>query len=259
MEFGYFTLSDNRYPGQPALGRAVHQGHLRRGAVRREGRAELGLDRRASFQPSGRQRLAAGDAGAARRRHDQAPAGARRDAAAGASSAACRRGMGDARPAVGRPGRFRRRPRLRPQGVRAVPGAVRRVGRAVRRGAGDRVARLDRAGQVVHKGKFYQFKDVEIRPQAGAAAAAALRGLLLAAVDGACGQERLERDLRAVRGGHGLWLAGRCGARLSRDLRDRSSSGRCGGPCAPTSCTSPRRRRRSSTARKRWCAISRTR
>src|SRR5204863_1950670 len=56
---------------------------------------------------------------------------------------------------------------------------------------------------------------------AGPDAAAAVRGLLLAAVDGACGQERLERDLRPVRRRDGLWLARRCGARLSRNLRDR--------------------------------------
>ena len=153
MQFGYFTLSDNRYPDNPRAAEDFIKDIYRRGAVRREGRAELGLDRRAPFQPPGRQRLAAGDPGAARRRHDQAPAGARRDAAAGASSAACRRGVGDARPAVGRPRRFRRRPRLRPQGVRAVPGAVRRLGRAVRRGAGDRVARLDRDRQVVAQGQ----------------------------------------------------------------------------------------------------------
>ena len=185
----------------------------------REGRAELGLDRRASFQPFGRQRLAARDPGAACGRHDEAAAGARGHAAAGASSAACRRGMGDARSAVGRSRRFRRRPRLRPQGVRAVPGAVRRLGRAVRRRAGDRVARLDRARQVVAQGQVLPVRRRRDPAAAGADAAPALRRLLLAAVDGARGQQRLERDLRAVRRRHGLRLAGRCRARLSRDLR----------------------------------------
>ena len=153
---------------QHALGRGLHQGHLRRGPLRREGRAELGLDRRAPFQPAGRQRLAARHAGPACRRHDQAPARACGDAPAGAPSAACRRGMGDARPAVGRPGRFRRRPRLRPQGVRAVPGLVRRLGRAVRRRPRDRVARLDRARQVVAQGQVLRVQGRRDPAQAGA-------------------------------------------------------------------------------------------
>jgi len=52
MQFGYFTLSDTAIPtirGRPRL----HQGHLCRGFVRRDDRPELGLDRRASFQPLG--------------------------------------------------------------------------------------------------------------------------------------------------------------------------------------------------------------
>ena len=158
---------------QSATGRGLHQGHLCRGAVRREDRPELGLDRRAPFQPSGRQRLAAGDPGPACRRHDQASPGARRDAVAGASSAACRRGMGDARSAVGWPRRLRRRPRLRPQGVRAVPGPVRRLGRAVRRRAGDRVARLDRDRQVVAQGQVLRIQGRRDPAAAGAEAACA--------------------------------------------------------------------------------------
>ena len=150
---------------QSAQRRGFHQGHLRRGAVRREGRAELGLDRRAPFQPPGRQRLAAGDPGAARRRHDQAPPGARRDAAAGASSAACRRGVGDARSAVGRPRRFRRRPRLRPQGIRALPGPFDDSAELFAEGLEIVWRAWTETGKWSHKGKFYEFKDVEIRPR----------------------------------------------------------------------------------------------
>ena len=114
-------------------------------------------------------------------------------------------------------------------------------------------------GKWSHKGKFYEFKDVEIRPRPAQKPLAPLRRLLLAALDGARRQERLERDLRAVRRRHGLWLAGRRRARLQARPARAATSGRCGGPCAPTSCTSPRHRPRSSTARKRWCATSRTR
>ena len=39
------------------------------------------------------------------------------------------------------------------------------LGRAVRRRPRDRVARLDRPGKWSHKGRFYEFKDVEIRPR----------------------------------------------------------------------------------------------
>ena len=55
---------------QSARARGLHQGHLRRGVVGREDRPPLGLDRRASFQPFRRQRLAARHPGATRRRHD---------------------------------------------------------------------------------------------------------------------------------------------------------------------------------------------
>ena len=73
---------------QYAHGRGFHQGHLRRGDLRRAGGTELGLDRRASFQPFGRQCLAARHPGPARRRHEEAAARARGDAFAGASPAA---------------------------------------------------------------------------------------------------------------------------------------------------------------------------
>ena len=84
-------------------------------------------------------------------------------------------------------------------------------------------------GQVEPQGQVLRVQGRRDPAQAGAEAVAALRRLLLAAVDGAGGEARLERDLRAVRGGDGLRLAGRRRAGLSRDLRDRSSSGRCGG------------------------------
>ena len=74
-------------------------------------------------------------------------------------------------------------------------------------------------GKWSHKGKFYEFKDVEVRPRPAQkplrpyVACFSRPSMELAA------QERLERDLRAVRRRHGLWLAGRRRARLSRDLR----------------------------------------
>ena len=41
-------------------------------------------------------------------------------------------------------------------------------------------------GKWSHKGRFYEFEDVEVTAAAGAEAASALCRLLLAAVDGAC-------------------------------------------------------------------------
>jgi hypothetical protein len=53
MQFGYFTLSDNRYPDNPRSAEDFLKDIFRRGPVRRDGRAQLGLDRRAPFQPLG--------------------------------------------------------------------------------------------------------------------------------------------------------------------------------------------------------------
>src|SRR4051794_39339804 len=81
------------------------------------------------------------------------------------------------------------------------------------------MARLDRGRQVEPQGQVLRVQGRRGAAPAGTDAVAAVRGVLLAAVDGARGEERLERDLRAVRGGDGLRLAGRRRAGLSRELR----------------------------------------
>ena len=115
------------------------------------------------------------------------------------------------------------------------------------------------AGQVEPQGQVLPVQGRRDPAQAGTEAVAPLCRLLLATVDGAGGKERLERHLRAVRGGDGLRLAGRRRAGLSRDLRDPVQAADAAGHVLATSSISPRRPRRSSTARKRWCATSRTR
>ena len=52
MQFGYFTLSDNRYPNNPRTAEDFVKDIYAEALLRREGRPELGLDRRAPFQPA---------------------------------------------------------------------------------------------------------------------------------------------------------------------------------------------------------------
>ena len=115
MEFGYFTLSDNHYENNPRDAEPVRRRHHRRGALRRPARHAFGLDRRASFQLARRAVLPRPGAGLYRGAHQAHPARARGHRAAAAPSDPRRRAMGDARPALRRPRRFRRRPRLRPR------------------------------------------------------------------------------------------------------------------------------------------------
>ena len=125
MEFGYFTLSDNHYDNNPRTREPVRRRHHRGGALRRQARHALGLDRRAPFQLARRAVLPRPRARLYRRAHQAHPARAGGDGAAAASSDPRRRAMGVARSAQQRPRRFRRRPRLRPARIPAVPRLVR--------------------------------------------------------------------------------------------------------------------------------------
>jgi alkanesulfonate monooxygenase SsuD/methylene tetrahydromethanopterin reductase-like flavin-dependent oxidoreductase (luciferase family) len=76
------------------------------------------------------------------------------------------------------------------------------------------LARLDRDRQVEPQGQVLRVQGRRGAAEASAAAAAALRRLLSRGPRWSWPPQRLERDLRALRGRHGLRLAGRCGARL---------------------------------------------
>ncbi len=116
----------------------VRRRHSRRGALCRGGRAAFGLGRRASLQHAGRLVLPRSGAGAGRGAHQPHPACPGGDGAAAAPSDPGRRAMGDARPLVGRAGRFRRRARLRPARISAVRRLLRGQPVDLRGGHGNR-------------------------------------------------------------------------------------------------------------------------
>ncbi|MBM3571785.1 MAG: LLM class flavin-dependent oxidoreductase [Alphaproteobacteria bacterium] len=149
MDFGYFMLSDNRYPNNPRTPETLVREIFAQALYAEEFGLNSAWIGEHHFNLLGVNPcpniLLAQLAGATKRIR----LGPRRRAVAGSSSASCRRGMGNARPAVGRPDRLRRRPRLRPAGVRAVPGAVSGLRHALRRGARHCLAGLDRAGPLV--------------------------------------------------------------------------------------------------------------
>jgi len=95
--------------------------------------------------------------------------------------------------------------------------SLRALGRDLRRGLEVVWRAWTEPGRWSHKGAFYQFDDVEVRPRP---LQQPLRPtlLLLAADHGAGGQERLEHHLRAVRRRDGLRLARRCRADLRRPV-----------------------------------------
>ena len=257
MEFGYFTLSDNRYPDNPRAPEDFIK-DIYAEALWAESRPPLGLDRRASFQPLGVNAsplaILAQLAGATTRLR-LAPAvtllpvhhplhvaeewatldllsGGRVDFAAG-------RGYDrkEYEP-FGAP--FDDSAELFAEGLEIVWRA------------------WTETGKWSHKGRFYEFKDVEVRPRP---AQQPLRPYV------AC-FSRPSMELAAKHDWNVIYAPFAAAmvygsladaVRVYRDTCEASSSGRCAAPCAPTSCTSPRRRRRSSTASKRWCAISRTR
>ena len=166
MDFGYFTLSDNHYENNDALVQPVRRRHHRRGDLCRQARHAFGLDRRASFQLARRAVLPRPGAGLCRGQHQAHPARAGGHRAAAASSDPRRRAMGDARSAVRRPRRFRRRPRLRPARISAVPRLVRRQPGRFSKKASRSCASCGQAdGRISHHGKHYSFDDVRITPK----------------------------------------------------------------------------------------------
>ena len=256
MEFGYFTLSDNRYPtirARPRISSGTstpRRSGPRRSASTRHGSASI-ISIFSASMPRPRH------PGAARRRDEQlrlAP-----------PSRSCRciiRCMSprNGRPSTCCPAAESISPPAAATTARSTrpSGAVRRLGRAVRRGAGDRVARLDRDRQVVAQGQVLPLRGRRGAAAAGAEAASALCRLLLAAVDGA----RRKHDWNVIYAPFAAAMVYGSLAdavRVYRETCEAAFKRPMRAPCAPTSSTSPRRRRKSITARKRSCAISRTR
>ena len=204
MEFGYFTLSDNRYGNNPRDANHFYQtspprrSTPRRSACTRPGSASTISIRWASASP-----LVLAHLAARTKRIRLAPAVTLLPvhhplhvAEEWATLDLLSR----------RPRRFCRRPRLRPQGIRAVPGLVRgQPGRSSPKAW--RSSALGGRRPHVAQGQALRIQGRRDHAEAGAEAAAALCRLLLAALDGACREARLGPDLCAVRGRDGLWLA----------------------------------------------------
>ena len=204
MEFGYFTLSDNHYDNNPRTPNQFVADITAEALYADTARHALGLDRRASFQLARRALLPRPRAGLYRRAHQAHPPRAGGHRAAAAPSDPRRRAMGDARPALQRPRRFRRRPRLRPARIRAVPRLVRRQPGHLR-GRPRAGAKLWAAeGRISHHGKHYSFEDVRITPKPVQKPIPTYVALVLQALDRACRAARLRPDRRAVRRRHEL-------------------------------------------------------
>src|SRR5580698_5982847 len=164
---GFRLLHAERQPlrRQHPLLEPIRRRHHRRGALCRQARHALGLDRRASFQFARRLVLSGHGAGLRCRQHHAHPARTRRHRVAAAPSDPRRRAMGDARSSVQRPRRFRLWPRLRRARIRAVPRLVRRQPGIFEEGL-ELVRRLwDADDRISHHGKYYSFDDVRITPK----------------------------------------------------------------------------------------------
>jgi len=112
MQFGYFTLSDNRYPGNTRTPETFIKDIFAEALYAEQ----IGLN--SAWIGEHHFNLLGVNASPLAILAQLAGATTRlRLAPAVTLLPACRRGMGDARSVVGRAGRFRRRARLRPQGV----------------------------------------------------------------------------------------------------------------------------------------------
>ena len=184
---------------QSAHAEPVRRRHHRRGALCRHARHELGLDRRASFQFARRALLPRPRARLYRGAHQAHPAGAGRHRAAAAPSDPRRRAMGDARSALQRPRRFRRRPRLRQARIRSVPRLVRRQPGHLRgRPRAGAPAVVGRWPHLAPRPALFVRRRAH-HAEAGAAADPDLCRIVLEALDRARRPARLRPDRRAVR------------------------------------------------------------
>ncbi len=127
--------------------------------------------------------------------------------------------MGDARSAVQRPRRFRRRARLRQARISAVPCVVRRQPGHFRRrpGAGAPAVGSGRPHLPPRQALFVRRR--AHHAEADPASAADLCRVVLKAFDRACGAVGLRADRGAVRRGDELWRLEAGRRPLSRDLR----------------------------------------
>ena len=219
MDFGYFTLSDNHYDNNPRTpnafvaditAEAIYADQLGMHS------AWIGEHHFNSLGVLSCPDLVLAYIAARTQAH---PARARRHRAAAASSDPRRRAMGDARPALGRPRRFRRRPRLRRARVSAVQRLVRGQPGHLRRGHGACAHAVGRGRAHLASRQALFVRRRAHHAEAGAAPPARLRRLVLEAVDRACRAARLRADRRAVRRRHEFRRAQAGRRPLSRELR----------------------------------------
>ena len=219
MDFGYFTLSDNHYENNTRDANQFVADITDEALYADQARHALGLDRRASFQFARRALLPRSRARLYRGAHQAHPACARRHGAAAASSDPRRRAMGDARPALERARRFRGRPRLRRARIPAVQGRLRRQPGHLRGGHGAGAHAVGGGRPHLAPRQALSIRRRAHHAEAGAAAPARLRGVVLQALDRACGAARLRADRRAVRRRDELRRPEAGGRPLSRELR----------------------------------------
>ena len=120
------------------------------------------------------------------------------DGDAAAPSDPCRRAMGDARPSVRRPRRFRRRPRLRRPRIRAVPYRLQGQPEHLRGRYGGDPEALGRRRPHLAPRQALQLRRRPHHAEADPESAAGLYRLVLQTLDRACRAARLRPDRRAV-------------------------------------------------------------
>ena len=219
MDFGYFTLSDNHYENNTRsanqfvadiIDEALYADKLGMHS------AWIGEHHFNSLGVLSCPDLVLAYVAA---QHQAHPPGAGGHRAAAAPSDPRRRAMGDARSAVRRPRRFRRRARLRPARISAVRRLVRRQsGDLRRRHRGGAPAVGGRRPHLASRQALFVRRRAH-HAAAGAAADPGLCRLVLQAVDRAGGAARLRPDRGAVRRRHELRRAPAGRRSLSRDLR----------------------------------------
>ena len=204
---------------QPARSEPVRRRHHGGGALCRPARHAFGLDRRAPFQLARRALLPRSGArlcGGANQAH---PAGAGGDGAAAASPDPGGGAMGHARSVEQRARRFRRRPRLRPARISAVPCLVRRQSGHLRGRPRTRPQAVGGGRPHLASRRALFVRRRADHAEAGAAPDPDLCRVVLEALDRARRPARLRPDRGAVRRRHEFWRIEAGRRPLSRDLR----------------------------------------
>ena len=228
MDFGYFTLSDNHYENNHAHVEPVRRRHHRRGAVCRQARHALGLDRRASFQLARRAVLSRSGARPTSPPTPSTSAWRRR-------SRCCRCIIRSASPSNGR------RSICSPTAASISPAAAVTTGantsrsmcrstttrRSSKKGWNGAAAVGGRGPDLASRQVLFVRRCAD-HAAAGAAADPDLCRVVLEAVDRACGASGLRTDRRAFRRGDELRRAQAGGGPVSRELRASTAQSRAG-------------------------------